>query len=74
MSDKFFNLIKVILVEKNLPNKYLVEILGRDQTIILKWGRELCSAPFRNAHQITQCLDVELQKSIRIPGHNPFND
>lgn len=74
MSDKFFNLIKVILVEKNLPNKYLVEILGRDQTIILKWGRELRSAPFRNAHQITQCLDVELQKSIRIPGHNPFND
>ena len=34
MNDKNFNRIKVILAEKNLPNKYLAEKLGRDQATI----------------------------------------
>ena len=37
MSDKNFNRIKVILAEKNLPNKYLAEKFGRDQATISKW-------------------------------------
>ena len=31
MSDKNYNRIKIVLAEKNLPNKYLAEKLGRDQ-------------------------------------------
>ena len=34
MSDKNYNKIKIVLAEKNFPNKYLTEKLGRDQATI----------------------------------------
>lgn len=45
MSDKNFNRIKVILAEKNLPNKYLAEKLGRDQATISKWVTNSAQPP-----------------------------
>lgn len=74
MSDKNFNRIKVILAEKNLPNKYLAEKLGRDQATISKWVTNSAQPPLESLIQIAQCLDVDVQDLIRVPEHNPFKD
>ena len=74
MSDKNFNRIKVILAEKNLPNKYLAEKLGRDQATISKWVTNSAQPPLETLIQIAQCLDVDVQDLIRVPEHNPFKD
>ena len=45
MSDKNYNRIKIVLAEKNLPNKYLAEKLGRDQATITKWVTNSAQPP-----------------------------
>lgn len=74
MSDKNFNRIKVVLAEKNLPNKYLAEKLRRDQATISKWVTNSAQPSLETLIQIAQCLDVDVQDLIRIPEHNPFKD
>ena len=74
MNDKNFNRIKVILAEKNLPNKYLAEKLGRDQATISKWVTNSAQPPLETLIQIAQCLDVDVKDLIRVPEHNPFKD
>lgn len=74
MNDKNFNRIKVILAEKNLPNKYLAEKLGRGQATISKWVTNSAQPPLETLIQIAQRLDVDVQDLIRVPEHNPFKD
>ena len=74
MSDKNYNRIKIVLAEKNLPNKYLAEKLGRDQATISKWVTNNAQPPLETLIQIAQCLDVDVQELIRVPEHNPFKD
>lgn len=74
VNDKKFNRIKVILSEKNLPNKYLAEKVGRDQATISKWVTISAQPPLETLIQIAQYLDVDVQDLIRIPKHNPFKD
>ena len=74
MSDKNYNRIKIVLAEKNLPNKYLAEKLGRDQATISKWVTNSSQPPLETLIQIAQCLDVDVQDLIRVPEHNPFKD
>lgn len=74
VNDKKFNRIKVILSEKNLPNKYLAEKVGRDQATISKWVTNSAQPPLETLIQIAQYLDVDVQDLIRIPKHNPFKD
>lgn len=52
MSDKNFNRIKVILAEKNQPNKNLAEKLGRDQATISKWVTNSAQPPLVTLIQI----------------------
>lgn len=44
MSDQNFNRIKIILAEKNLPNKYLADKLGRDLTRNVTAGKIFVTA------------------------------
>lgn len=74
VNDKKFNRIKVILSQKNLPNKYLAEKVGRDQATISKWVTNSAQPPLETLIQIAQYLDVDVQDLIRIPKHNPFKD
>ena len=74
MSDKNYNRIKIGLAEKNLPNKYLAEKLGRDQATISKWVTNSPQPPLETLIQIAQCLDVDVKDLIRVPEHNPFKD
>ena len=46
MSDKNYNRIKIVLAEKNLPNKYLAEKLGRDQATISKFHNLISTISF----------------------------
>lgn len=74
MCNKNYNRIKIVLAEKNLPNKYLAEKLGRDQATISKWVTNSAQPPLETLIQIAQCLDVDIQDLIRVPEHNPFKD
>lgn len=74
MSDNNINQIKVMLVVKNLPNKYLAEKLGRDQETMSKCVMSSAQPPLEPLIQIAQCLDVDVQDLIRIPEHNPFKN
>lgn len=53
MNDKNYNRIKIVLAEKNLPNKYLAERLGRDQTTISKWVTNNAQPPLEALIQIS---------------------
>lgn len=60
MNEKNYNRIKVVLAEKNLPNKYLAEKLGRNQATISKWVTNSAQPPLEALYQIAQCLDVDV--------------
>ena len=72
--NKQINRIKIVLAEKNLPNKYLAEKLGRDQATISKWVTNAAQPSLETLIQIAQCLNVDVKTLIHIPEHNPFND
>ena len=74
MSDKNYNRIKIVLAEKNLPNKYLAEKLGRDQATISKWVINSAKPPLKTLILIAKCFDVDVKDLIRVPEHNPFKD
>ena len=74
MSNKNYNRIKIVFAEKNLPNKYLAEKLGRDQATISKWVANSVQPLLETLIQIAQCLDVDVKDLIRVPEHNPFKD
>ena len=74
MRDKKYDWIKIVLAEKNLPNKYLAEKLGRDQATISKWVTNSAQPQLETLIQIAQCLDVDVKDLIRVPEHNPFKD
>lgn len=74
MSDKNCNRIKIVLAEKDLPNKYLAEKLCRDQVTISKWVTNSAQPPLETLIQIAKCLDVDVKDLIRVPEHNPFKD
>ena len=64
MSNKNYNRIKIVLAEKNIPNKYLAEKLGRDQATISKWVTNSAQPPLETLIQIAQCLDVDVKNSF----------
>lgn len=74
MSDKNCNRIKIVLAEKNLPNKYLAEKLCRDQATISKWVTNSAQPPLETLIQIAKCLDVDVKDLIRVSEYNPFKD
>ena len=74
MSDKNYNRIKIVLAEKNLPNKYLAEKLGRDKATISKLVTNPAKPPLKTLILIVKCLDVDVKDLIRVPEHNPFKN
>ena len=74
MSNKNYNRIKIVLAEKNLPNKYLAEKLGRDQAIISKWVANSVQPILEILIQIAQCLDVDMKDLIIVPEIKLFQD
>ncbi len=70
--NKNLNRIKVVLAEKNLPNKWLAEQLGRDQTTISKWCNNVAQPPLETLMKIAHILEVNLNDLVRFEAlHTP---
>ena len=64
------NRIKVVLVGKNLTNKWLAEKLNKEQGTVSKWVTNISQSDLKTLIQIAQCLDVGIQILLREPVQN----
>lgn len=64
------NRIKVVLVGKNLTNKWLAEKLNKEQGTVSKWVTNTSQSDLKTLIQIAQCLDVGIQILLREPVQN----
>lgn len=64
------NRIKVVLVGKNLTNKWLAEKLNIEQGTVSKWVTNTSQSDLKTLIQIAQCLDVGIQILLREPVQN----
>lgn len=63
--EKKINRIKVVLAEKNKPNKWLVEQLGVAPTTVSKWVTNKCQPPMETFMKIAQLLEVDINELLR---------
>ena len=63
--DKNLNRIKVMLAEKNKPNKWLCEQLGVSPTTVSKWVTNTSQPPMETFMKIVRVLDVDINDLIR---------
>ena len=60
----YINLLKVVLAEKHLTNKWLADKLGKDQGTVSKWCTNVCQPPMETYIKIAKLLDVELAELV----------
>lgn len=58
MSQKAINRIKVVLVEKNLSNKWLAEQLGKNEATISRWCTNDVQPPLPTLVKIAELINV----------------
>ena len=63
--EKNINRIKVVLAEKNLPNKGLVEQLGVSPTTVSKWVTNTSQPAMETFMKIAQLLKVDINELLR---------
>jgi DNA-binding Xre family transcriptional regulator len=63
--EKNINRLKVVLAEKNLPNKWLVEQLGVSPTTVSKWVTNTSQPPMETFMKIAQLLEVDINELLR---------
>ena len=63
--EKNLNRIKVVLAEKNKPNKYLCEQLGVAATTVSKWVKNASQPPMETFMQIARILEVDINELLR---------
>ena len=59
--EKDINRIKIVLVEKIKPGKWLAEQLGKDPATVSKWCTNAAQPSLETLLQIAKCLDVEVK-------------
>ena len=74
MAKKDVNRLKIMLAVTKHSNKWLAELLGKDQATISKWCTNACQPPLEALIQISQCLEVDIKELIRVPEHNPYKE
>lgn len=57
--------LKVVLAEKKLPNKWLVEQLGVSPTTVSKWVTNTSQPPMETFMKIAQLLHVDINELLR---------
>jgi putative transcriptional regulator len=60
MSRKAINRIKVVLVEKNLSNKWLAEQLGKNEATISIWCANDVQPPLKTLKKTIEVLKVDV--------------
>lgn len=68
--EKKLNRIKVVLAEKNKPNKWLVEKLGVSPTTVSKWVTNTCQPSMETFMKIAQLLEVDINELLRFDELN----
>ena len=68
--DKDINRLKVVLAEKKKTNKWLAEQLGVAPSTVSKWCTNVCQPSLETLLQISECLDVKVQKLLRDDSEN----
>ena len=63
--DKKINRIKVVLAEKDKPNKWLCEQLGVSAATVSKWVTNASQPPMETFMRIAQVLEVDINDLIR---------
>lgn len=58
MSSKTINRLKVVLVEKNLTNKWLAENLGKNEATISRWCTNVVQPNLPTLVKIAKLLNV----------------
>ena len=65
MERKLLNRIKVVLAEKNMTNKQLAELLGKDPAVVSKWVTNTNQPNLETIIQIAKTLKVSVDELIR---------
>lgn len=60
MSRKAINRIKVVLVEKNLSNKWLAKQLDKNEATISRWCTNAVQPNLNTLASIAELLDVQI--------------
>lgn len=63
--ERNINRLKVVLAEKKLPNKWLVEQLGVSPTTVSKWVTNTSQPPMETFMKIAQLLHVDINELLR---------
>ncbi len=62
---KDINRLKVVLAEKKRTNKWLAELLGKDQAMVSKWCTNTTQPSLDMLMKIAQALEVEVNDLLR---------
>ena len=65
MERKLLNRIKVVLAEKNMTNKQLAELLGKDPAVVSKWVTNTNQPNLETIIQIAKVLKVSVDELLR---------
>ena len=65
MERKLLNRIKVVLAEKNMSNKQLAEMLGKDPAVVSKWVTNTNQPNVETLIQIGKVLKVSVDELLR---------
>ena len=65
MERKLLNRIKVVLAEKNMTNKQLAELLGKDPAVVSKWVTNTNQPNLETIILIAKALEVSVDELLR---------
>lgn len=60
MERKRLNRLKVVLAEKDMTNKRLAELMGKDPAMVSKWVTNVAQPNVENLILISRLLDVSV--------------
>ena len=65
MKRKRLNRLKVVLAEKNMTNKRLAELVGKDPAMVSKWVTNVAQPNVEMLIQIAKVLEVSVDDLLR---------
>jgi len=65
MERKLLNRIRVVLAEKDMNNKHLAELLGKDPAVVSKWVTNTNQPSLETLIAIANALEVPVQELVR---------
>ena len=70
MERKLINRIRVVLAEKDMTNKQLAELVGKDPAVVSKWVTNKTQPNVETLIQIANALEVSVDELLRTNNTN----